>query len=60
MEGQRMIDLREVETREELIEWLAEWMPGASLHELDDELIIHTGLTYIMGGVLQPIGEESE
>ena len=52
-----MIDLREVETRAELIEWLAEWMSGASLHELDDEIIIHTGLTWQMGGVLAPLGE---
>ena len=52
-----MIDLREVETRAELIEWLSEWMPGASLHDLDEELVIHTGLTYVMGDLLYPIND---
>ena len=50
-----MMDLREVETRVELIKWLSESMPGASLHDLDGEIIIHTGLTWEMNGELMPI-----
>ena len=50
-----MIDLREVETLSELTEWAVGHIPTASLHLLDGEVIIHTGLTVEMNGELLPI-----
>ena len=47
-----------IETRAEFIAWLSKNMPEASLHELDGEIIIHTGLEVTMGDYLSPIGEE--
>ena len=52
-----MSDLTAVETYADLAQWLGENMSSASLHELDGEVIIHTGLERIMGDYLEPIGE---
>lgn len=57
----RAVDgIQRCETFDELKEWLEGNLPGASMHDLDGEIIIHTGLTHEMGGVLYPIesGEE--
>ena len=51
-------NLSEIETIQELQVWLLENMPGASLHELDGEIIIHTGLIDQMGGELGAIDYE--
>ena len=53
-----MNNLAAIETRAEFITWLSKNMSGASLHELDGEIIIHTGLEVTMGDYLSPIGEE--
>lgn len=50
-----MSDFNHIETRTDLIEWLKANLPSSSLHELEGEVIIHTGLTYEMNGELYPI-----
>ena len=51
---------RDLETRADLIEWAKGHLPGASVHDLDGEIIIHTGLTWEMNGELMPIEDASE
>lgn len=46
-----------IETRSDLVDWFKEYLPGASVHDLDGEIIIHTGLTWEMNGELYPIEE---
>ena len=50
----------DIDTRQHLIEWLKDNMPGASVHDLEGEIIIHTGLTWEMNGELMPIEEAGE
>ena len=50
----------EAETWGDLENWLAGHIPAASMHELDGEIIIHTGMTTDMNGELYPIGEQEE
>ena len=50
-----MNTLTAIDTRTDLIEWVTANMPGASVHDLDGELIIHTGLEVTMGDYLSPI-----
>ena len=50
-----MSTLAAIDTRADLVEWLTANMPGASVHDLEGELIIHTGLTWEMNGELMPI-----
>jgi hypothetical protein len=55
-----MSDLVAIDTRADLVEWVKANMPGASVHDLEGEMIIHTGLTWEMNGELMPIEEASE
>ena len=55
-----MSDLAAIDTRADLVEWVKANMPGASVHDLDGEVIIHTGLEVTMGDYLNPIEEASE
>ena len=50
-----MAGITAIETRADLIEWAKGHLPGSSVHELEGELIIHTGLTWEMNGELMPI-----
>lgn len=53
----------QVLTYPDLTQWLADNLPGASVHLLDGEVIIHTGLTVEMNGelmALEDIEEEGE
>jgi hypothetical protein len=55
------MQLQEVDTIQELKEWVSENMPGARLTEDSaGEITIHTGLTSTMGGYLHPIEREGE
>ena len=48
-----MLSLSEVDTIQELKEWVSENMPGASLTEDSaGDIVIHTGLHSTMGGYL--------
>ena len=58
--GERMSTLSAIDTRADLVEWVKANMPGASVHDLDGEVIIHTGLEVTMGDYLSPIEEASE
>ena len=51
---------RDAETWGDLENWLEGQIPGASMHELDGEIIIHTGMTTDMNGELYQIGETEE
>ena len=57
-----MSDFDQVLTYPDLAEWCKVNLVGASVHLLDGEVIIHTGLTVEMNGELLPIedlGEEA-
>lgn len=54
--------VQQCETYPDLAQWCAGNLPGSSVHLLDGEVIIHTGLTVEMNGELLPIedlGEEA-
>ena len=53
--------LDEVETLNDLKEWLKENLPKAEVYEdMYGTLVIRTGLTSSMGGYLHPIEREGE
>ena len=49
-------DLDTLETYAELGEWVSEHFPGGSIHVKEEEIVIHTNLMWIMGGLLNPLG----
>ena len=49
---------RDCETMPELTAWTVGHIPTASLHLLDGEVIIHTGMTVEMNGELMPLSDE--
>ena len=51
---------RDCETMPELTAWAVGHIPAASLHLLDGEVIIHTGMTVEMNGELMPLSDEEE
>jgi hypothetical protein len=53
-----MRDLAEIETLEQLGEWIRTIMPNALVVDTEGELVIQTGLTYEMGGLLVPLDQE--
>ena len=54
-----MLSLSEVDTIQELKEWVSENMPGARLTEDSaGDIVIHTGLISTMGGYLHEKEEE--
>ena len=54
-----MLSLSEVDTIQELKEWVSDNMPGARLTEDSaGDIVIHTGLGAAMGGYLYKIAEE--
>ena len=54
-----MLSLSEVDTIQELKEWVSENMPGARLTEDSaGDIVIHTGLHSTMGGYLHERGGE--
>lgn len=55
------MELGNVDTLNDLKEWLKESMPGAEVYEdMYGTLVIRTGLTSSMGGYLSPIEREGE
>ena len=54
------MQLSEIDTIEDLKEWLWETMPGAIIVETEGEIIIQTGLQATMGGYLYPVEGEGE
>jgi hypothetical protein len=54
-----VLSLSEVDTIQELKEWVSENMPGAYV-ESEGEVTIYTGLAASMGGYLHPIEKEGE
>ena len=52
--------LDEVDTLKDLNLWVKENMPGATLVENKNGIIINTGLASSMGGYLSPIDREGE
>jgi hypothetical protein len=58
---ERAMKLDEVETLNDLKEWLKESLPKAEVYEDKyGTLVIRTGLTSSMGGYLHPIEREGE
>ena len=54
------MQLQEIDTLQDLIEWAKENMSGALIVETEGEIVIQTGLTSTMGGYLHPIEREGE
>lgn len=55
------MNLSEVDTIQELKEWVSENMPGSRLTEDSaGNIVIHTGLGAAMGGYLYNIAEEDK
>jgi hypothetical protein len=55
------VKLQEVDTIQDLREWVEENMPGARLTvDSAGDIVIHTGLHSTMGGYLHKGGEEDE
>jgi hypothetical protein len=52
--------LDQVDTIQDLKDWLHENMPEASLNEVEGEVTISTGLVSTMGGYLYPIEREGK
>jgi hypothetical protein len=46
------VNLSDIDTLNELEEWIKENMPGAKVEEGEDGIVIHTNLTSTMGGYL--------
>lgn len=46
------MNLSDIDTLNELEEWIKENMPGAKVEEGEDGIVIHTNLTSTMGGYL--------
>jgi hypothetical protein len=58
---ERAMKLDEVDTLNDLKEWLKENLPKAEVYEdMYGTLVIRTGLTSSMGGYLHPIEREGE
>ncbi len=51
---------RDCETMPDLTAWAVGHIPTASLHLLDGEVIIHTGMTVEMNGELMPLSDVEE
>lgn len=55
------MNLQEIDTIQDLREWVEENMPGARLTvDSAGDIVIHTGLISTMGGYLHKEGEEDE
>ena len=54
------MQLQEVDTIQDLIEWAKENMPDALIVETEGEIVIQTGLQSTMGGYLNPVEREGE
>lgn len=55
------MNLQEVDTIQDLREWVEEAMPGARLTvDSAGTIVIHTGLVSTMGGYLHKGGEDDE
>lgn len=52
--------LQEVDTIQDLIEWVKENMNGAVVEEVAGEVVIRTRLQSTMGGYLEPLEEVCE
>jgi hypothetical protein len=57
---ERVMQLQEIDTLQDLILWAKENMPSALIVETEGEIIIQTGLESTMGGYLHPIEREGE
>ena len=56
LRGARDPQFDAVLTYPDLAKWCADNLPGSSVHLLDGEVIIHTGLTVEMNGELMALG----
>lgn len=54
------MNLRGIDTIQELFEWVRENLPNALLVETEEEIVIQTGVISTMGGYLHPIEREEE
>jgi hypothetical protein len=54
------VKLAEIDTIQELREWVKENMPNALVVDCDDEIVIQTGLVSTMGGYLHEKEAEDE
>ena len=54
------MEIDEVDTLNDLKEWLGEHMTGATINEGAGGIVINTGLASSMGGYLSPIGGECD
>lgn len=52
------MQLQEIDTIQDLRLWVAENMPGATVIQGEDGIVIQTGLGAAMGGYLYEMGEE--
>jgi hypothetical protein len=57
---ERVMQIQEIDTLQDLILWAKENMPGALIVETEGEIIIQTGLASTMGGYLHPTEREGE
>jgi hypothetical protein len=49
-----------IDTLTDLIEWVKENMPGATVEDSESGIVIYTNLESSMGGYLHPIEKEGE
>ena len=54
------MQLQEIDTLRDLIEWAGEHLPKALVVEGEGEIVIRTGLVSTMGGYLHPIEGEGD
>jgi hypothetical protein len=52
------MNLTEIDTIQDLTEWVKENLPNAIVVDCDDEIVIQTGLISTMGGYLHEKEEE--
>lgn len=54
------MQLQEIDTIQDLREWVKDNLPKAIVVDCDDEIVIQTGLVATMGGYLHEKEEEEE
>ena len=54
------MQLQEIDTLQDLMQWVEENIPGALIVETEGEIIIQTGLESTMGGYLHPVEREGD
>jgi hypothetical protein len=54
------VKLQEIDTIQDLREWVKDNLPNAIVVDCDDEIVIQTGLISTMGGYLHEKGGEDD